>query len=148
VTLRDSAADTARHPRDGAPTWPDGAPAHTLTVPAGLDAPAAARRAARPLLQSHLNAQAQADATLLISELVANAVLHGGGGGEIRIHLAFRAPRALIEVCDSGPGFKAPSSPEARPEGGGMGLMLLHAMSSAWGVYYRAGARVWFELAH
>ena len=29
-----------------------------------------------------------------------------------------------------------------------MGLVLLHAMSSAWGVYFRGGARVWFEIAH
>ena len=150
MALRDSVADTARHPRDRAPAWPDGAPVHTLTVPGGVGAPAAARLAARALLQFHLTAEAQANATLLISELVANAVVHGGAreDDDICIHLAFRAPRALFEICDSGPGFKAPSAPEARPEGGGLGLVLLHALSSAWGVHFRGGARVWFEMAH
>jgi anti-sigma regulatory factor (Ser/Thr protein kinase) len=151
VALRDAVSDTAQHPRDGAPAWPDGAPVHTLTVPGGVGAPAAARSAARGLLRFHLPPRAQADATLLISELVANAVMHGGAReneDRICIHLAFRAPRAVVEICDSGPGFKAPSAPEARPEGGGMGLMLLHTLSSAWGVNFRDGARVWFEMAH
>ncbi len=150
MALRDAVADTARHPHDRAPTWPDGAPMHTLTVPGGVGAPAAARLVARGLLQFHLNARAQADATLLISELVANVVMHGAAreNDDVCIHLAFRAPHALFEVCDSGPGFKPPTAPEARPEGGGMGLVLLHAMSSAWGVYFRGGARVWFEIAH
>ena len=149
MALRDSVADTARHPRDGAPAWPDGAPVHTLMVPGGVGAPAAARLAARGLLRFHLTARAQADATLLISELVANAVVHGGAheDDDICIHLAFRASRAVFEICDSGPGFKAPSVPDARPEGGGMGLMLVHTLSGAWGVNFRDGSRVWFEMA-
>ena len=72
---------------------------HTLTVPGGVGA--AARQAARGLLQFHLPARAQADATLLISEPVANAVMHGGAReneDDICIHLAFRAPRALFEI--------------------------------------------------
>jgi anti-sigma regulatory factor (Ser/Thr protein kinase) len=149
VALR-AVADGARHPRDGAPAWPDGAPVHTFTVPGGVGAPAAARLAVRGLLQFHLNARAQTDATLLISELVANAVLHGGAREteDICLRLAFRARRAVFEICDSGPGFEAPRVPEARPGGGGMGLVLVDAISSAWGVYFRGGARVWFEMAH
>ena len=130
------------------PAWPQGRPDCTLRLRGGIGAPAAARNAIKARLRECLGPERGEHALLLISELVTNAVRHGGasdGEDEVLIRLAF-ADGGYFEVCDAGPGFDAPDSPQARPEGGGMGLMLLNRMSRSWGVRFEDGACVWFEL--
>jgi len=107
-----------------------------------VDAPRAAR--------DHVRALAFArgeDATLLVSELVTNAVKYGPVDGEIRLIVDQDATRTRFTVHDLGAG----PLPEMRPAdrtllpGGGHGLRLVDTVSDRWGVE-RGSTRVWFEL--
>jgi serine phosphatase RsbU (regulator of sigma subunit)/anti-sigma regulatory factor (Ser/Thr protein kinase) len=89
-----------------------------------------------------------ADAELLTSELVTNAVLHAetpvrvtcrAHGCEVEVSVLDRQPECTIP---GGPGRMADAHREA-----GRGLVLLAALSSSWGVTYAPAAKtVWFRL--
>jgi anti-sigma regulatory factor (Ser/Thr protein kinase) len=122
---------------------------HRFELAGGPDAPGAARATAGELLPEHLDEDDVVDVVVLLSELVTNAVRHGGAHAceTIVVHLAI-APHVLrVEVCDRGPGFAPLAAPRPRPEGGGNGLVLLARMSSSWGVACDDGTCVWFERA-
>jgi anti-sigma regulatory factor (Ser/Thr protein kinase) len=81
-----------------------------------------------------------------VTELVSNAVRHGGAGKEAQVvlHLAL-APRCVrVEVCDRGAGFE-PGRPTPYGEGG-YGLFLVDELASRWGVAHDDGTCAWFEL--
>ena len=82
-------------------------------------------------------------ASLLISELVTNSVLHGEGE-VITVLIDSGLPGSLrCEVIDDGSGF-VPVARTERPAGG-WGLQLVEQLSSSWGV--REGStHVWFDL--
>jgi anti-sigma regulatory factor (Ser/Thr protein kinase) len=84
-------------------------------------------------------------ATLLVSELVSNAILHAGTG--IRVVLRMHGPRLRVEVHDGNgrlPAQKHYSATSAT----GRGLLLVERMADDWGVRPAAagGKSVWFEL--
>ncbi|MFJ8041687.1 ATP-binding protein [Kitasatospora sp. NPDC096147] len=85
------------------------------------------------------------DAVLVTAELVANAALHAGGPGVLR--LTVLDDGALrIEVDDAGPGLprRRPPSP-GRP--GGHGLQVVQLLSRSWGTRTRPGGKtVWAEI--
>lgn len=86
-----------------------------------------------------------ADAVLLVSELVGNAVRHAGGPGHL---LLARSDGLLrIEITDSSPRPPLPRPPQERDEKGGLGLYLLARIASRWG-WHRLGPGkvVWCEL--
>jgi signal transduction histidine kinase len=64
----------------------------------------------------------------------------------VRLRIHVRSDHVRFEVRDPGPGFTAPVRPQPRPAGGGLGLVLVDAMSRAWGVERADGTAVWFEL--
>jgi anti-sigma regulatory factor (Ser/Thr protein kinase) len=142
---------TARH--DGAGflmhrSWcEDAALAHEIALPGGRHAPTTARARLGELLAERLDELALFDVTVLVSELVTNAVRHANAGEQdtIVVHVALAADVLRIEVCDRGPGFTPPAVPGARPDGGGNGLVLLSRMSTSWGVATGDGTCVWFE---
>jgi anti-sigma regulatory factor (Ser/Thr protein kinase) len=120
---------------------------HKLELGGGQFAPATARAAIYELLTGRLGEDDLFDISVLVSELVTNAVRHARAGEDekIVVHVAI-APEVLrVEVCDHGPGFDPPLEPRGRPEGGGNGLVLLARMSSNWGVCSDDGTCVWFE---
>ncbi len=121
--------------------------AHKLRLTGGRDAPAAARAAIARLLAGHLNELDLFDTTVLVSELVTNAVRHGHAGTDeaVILHVALAPGVLRVEVCDQGQGFTPAEVQGARPEGGGNGLVLLDRMSTAWGVAGDDGTCVWFE---
>jgi anti-sigma regulatory factor (Ser/Thr protein kinase) len=101
---------------------------------------------ARALLRQHadgLDRDRLDTAVLLISELVTNAVLHGGGEIRLLIDVRVDGSDARFAVCDEGDG-----TPVVRPEpgpDGGWGLRLVGQLARRWGV--REGrTQVWFEL--
>ena len=113
----------------------------TLTLPRDAGAP----RRARALLREHaedLDAARLDTAVLLISELVTNAVLHGGG--EIRLLIDVDRDRlARFAVSDEGGG-----SPVVRDDpgaDGGWGLRLVGQLAARWGVL-EGRTQVWFEV--
>ncbi|MFI0349120.1 SpoIIE family protein phosphatase [Actinomadura sp. 9N407] len=117
--------------------------------------------AARELVRTALRASAlpperTADAVLVTSELVTNAVMHAGT--EIGVDCAFdeEAGRLRVEVRDLLPmrqvGAHPPRSPADEPardqEEAERGLLLTQSLADRWGVSYtKTSKTVWFELA-
>jgi anti-sigma regulatory factor (Ser/Thr protein kinase) len=108
--------------------------------------PVAAGRARRMLdrLDDRLTDERLADARLLISEIVTNAVEHVEAEGDIEVVVEW-APECLrIEVLDPGHGFEVR---ERDPHGHrGWGLQFVQHLADRWGVGNGGGGRVWFEM--
>ena len=121
--------------------------AHRFEIAGGRFAPSRVRVLVGELLTGRLDELAFLEVAVLVSELVTNAVRHGGAdeAQTIIVHVAIAPDVLRVEVCDQGPGFTPPDDPLPRPEGGGNGLVLLSRMSSSWGVAGDEGTCVWFE---
>ena len=122
----------------------------------GVNAAAAARRAlvARvPALPDPLHG----DVLLLVTELVTNAVLHGGVGpdGSVRLECRRAGDRLRFLVSQHGPQLSGNgAAPALVPRstngntGSGWGLLLVEQIAEQWGVLDgRPGTCVWFEVA-
>jgi DNA-binding NarL/FixJ family response regulator len=82
--------------------------------------------------------------TLLVSEVVTNAIVHAGTEVEVSVELRDEAVR--IEVTDKEVGLPKPRD-AAEEDTSGRGLALVEAMASDWGVEARPGGKVvWFEV--
>ena len=83
--------------------------------------------------------------TLLVSELVTNAVLHAGSEVEVTVRLTSTAAR--IEVTDASAQAVTPRD-AASDEDSGRGLALVGRLARRWGVRPAAGGgkTVWFEV--
>lgn len=123
-------------------------PPARLLLPASNMSPTAAREWARRSGCAEHSLALLDDALLLISELVTNAVLHGG-------------PPILLSVdCDGGglhirvrDGSTVPPRPRVAGEEAenGRGMSLVELLASTWGAVpvadvYGEGKEVWFEL--
>jgi anti-sigma regulatory factor (Ser/Thr protein kinase) len=123
-------------------------PLLACTLPGGALAPAAAREALADALRGRLGESAEADALIVLSELVTNAIRHGGArtpNDELSVHAALLAGALRIEVTDPGPGFE-PGGHGPRADGG-YGLHLLDRLANRWGVTGAEPVTVWVELA-
>jgi anti-sigma regulatory factor (Ser/Thr protein kinase) len=121
----------------------------TLRLPRRTEAPAAARKALATLNGDlHLVSGARlADAQLLVTELVSNAVRNGTDDSVALV--ARVTPSTLrVEVANAGSGFdpaQVPAPSHERP--GGWGLRIVDVLAPRWGVEPHAdGVLVWFEL--
>ena len=90
-----------------------------------------------------ISADAHADLGLVVSELVANAVLHGRG--EITLRLQFDDGILRGEVIDQGGGFERQLRERGPEDVGGRGLLVVEALCASWGVH-EGTTHVWFEL--
>jgi anti-sigma regulatory factor (Ser/Thr protein kinase) len=111
------------------------------------EAPSQARAAVDDELEA-LPPRIREDATLLVSELITNAVRHALGGGRPEVELRIRSEPARIRVVvsDPGGGFEpAPRLPTAA-EGSGWGLYLVDRIADRWGVLSKDRNEVWFEI--
>jgi anti-sigma regulatory factor (Ser/Thr protein kinase) len=127
-------------------TWRTSSVRHErVDIPGGLQAPQAARRAIEEHFTADIASDMLASVELLTTELVSNAVRHGGAGegAVVILHLAVAPERLRVEVCDPGSGF-APGRPTPYGEGG-YGLFLVSEVSSRWGVSHEDGNCAWFE---
>lgn len=115
-----------------------------LDLPLGLAAPGAARHAVIAVLggwgfrdERWLQA-----AELLVSELVTNAVRHGGGA--VAFSVESHDGQVVLCVADSS---SAPPRHRDPDHDGGRGLALIEAFSTRWGVRdHQGGKQVWVEL--
>lgn len=83
-------------------------------------------------------------ATLLVSELVANAILHSGTPLEVVVRAD--PERARIEVHDGNPQLPVRKH-YSNMSGTGRGLLLVERMATAWGADRTPNGKVvWFEL--
>jgi DNA-binding NarL/FixJ family response regulator len=83
--------------------------------------------------------------TLLVSELVTNAVLHAGSDVEVAVRLTGTVAR--VEVTDASAQSPAPRD-AAADEDSGRGLALVGSLARRWGVRSEPGGgkTVWFEV--
>lgn len=89
-----------------------------------------------------------ADAVLLlVSELVTNAILHGGAtaADALSLELSVLPDAIRVEVHDPGGGDVVSGAADPDREGG-WGLVLLDSIADRWGVESEPEHAVWFEL--
>ncbi|MET9608466.1 ATP-binding protein [Streptomyces sp. NPDC006512] len=87
------------------------------------------------------------DVLLLVSEVVANACLHGGGPGALVLDCT--DDRLRIEVTDANPRppATAPGGPAEPGRPGGHGLFIVERLARAWGSRPGASGKcVWLEV--
>lgn len=82
-------------------------------------------------------------ADLLVSEVVANAVLHARSAAVLSLHA--QGPMLRVEVADAVRGGLCRR--DVADENGGFGLRIVDALAERWGVDECDGGKVvWFEL--
>jgi anti-sigma regulatory factor (Ser/Thr protein kinase) len=114
-------------------------------TPDSPDAGRDARRFVRDALSAHLPADDVADAELIATELVANAVRHAGTPIELRVEGS--AGQLRIEVSDEATGAAPRPAPPVPMAESGRGLQILSALSSSWGFEVGEVAKtVWSEM--
>jgi anti-sigma regulatory factor (Ser/Thr protein kinase) len=88
------------------------------------------------------------DTTLLVSELVTNAVRHAlrTGIAEVELRIVNEGDRIRVVVSDPGDGFVAHPRPPTASESSGWGLYLVDRIADRWGVVTRDRNEVWFEI--
>jgi anti-sigma regulatory factor (Ser/Thr protein kinase) len=114
-------------------------------LPLGAQAPKAARDAISALLASwgFYEPDWLGLARVVVSELVSNAVVHGGGC--LSVEVQAHGQQVTIGAADGSP--VAPRRREADPAGGGRGMALIEALTTRWGVYDHDGGKyVWAVL--
>jgi anti-sigma regulatory factor (Ser/Thr protein kinase) len=123
-------------------------PVRSFRLIGDSSAPRRARNLVAAQLEALLDPDNLYDVRVLVSELVTNAVRHGGADAErpLRVELLVDESRLRISVWDPGRGFPRPDSPTPRPEGGGNGLLMVDRIASRWDVQSGDGTCVWFEL--
>jgi anti-sigma regulatory factor (Ser/Thr protein kinase) len=109
-----------------------------------LEAPHAARRFVAEVLRERGDIELIGDASLIVSELATNAVVHACCRFEVAVQ--FEPGTVALSVSDSSaelPAIRDPSPADPH----GRGLLVVEALARRWGwVQTRAGKRVWAEL--
>ncbi|MDA0182936.1 SpoIIE family protein phosphatase [Solirubrobacter phytolaccae] len=137
----------ARQLRVGA--WPyEKLRSAAVELPGGLQASAAARGVVADTLAGVASDPELDDLLIVITELVNNAVVHGGAadaGERVLVHVAAADQQLRAEVSSRGGAFE-PRTPSAVDEPGGFGLLLVDQLSSRWGMDGGTDLCVWFEI--
>ncbi|MDQ0994527.1 anti-sigma regulatory factor (Ser/Thr protein kinase) [Streptomyces sp. V3I7] len=110
------------------------------------EAVAHARRFTRRALRAWDVPEDQADSVLLVvSELVTNALVHAAG--EVRLDLTRVNHRLRVAVADGSPRTPVRPTTICWEATGGRGILLVEAMSAAWGtVPVSGGKQVWADI--
>jgi anti-sigma regulatory factor (Ser/Thr protein kinase) len=118
---------------------------YTEVLPKAAGSAAEARRALDRLAGA-IDEERLANARLLVSELVANAIEHVREEGEIELRVAVDDAALRVEVVDPGPGFEPAPRRADDPKDSGWGLHFLAQLADRWAVEVEDRTRVWFEL--
>jgi anti-sigma regulatory factor (Ser/Thr protein kinase) len=88
------------------------------------------------------------DVRLLVSELVANSVLHARADSDnsLTLVLSLSERRLRVEVHDAGHGFHASLPALDAPSKSGNGLRLVEQLADRWGMAREPSTCVWFEV--
>jgi anti-sigma regulatory factor (Ser/Thr protein kinase) len=96
-----------------------------------------------------LDAARRIDVELVLTEVVANAVRHGGPGRAISVAATHGPDHLRVEVTDDGPGLAPHPNAMASDRYGGFGLFIVEQLSRRWGVAREnLKTRVWFEVEY
>ena len=120
-----------------------------IAIPTGSSAPGAARMVIAHCLTGLVSQRILRDVELLVSELVANCVQHGGLRDAdtvlLRVYLAAETLRLEVENPGTA-GVVASTPPGRRPRHDGFGLDLVDRLTARWGVIRADSTNVWFEM--
>jgi anti-sigma regulatory factor (Ser/Thr protein kinase) len=120
-----------------------------FTIAGGDNAPHAAREALETIVNGHLSEEALDDARLMVSEMAANSVRHGGAtdGLTLEMSVALLPSVLRVEVADPVGGFQPPEAPlDPSTTERRRGLALIGLLATRWGVRTSSPGKVWFEL--
>jgi anti-sigma regulatory factor (Ser/Thr protein kinase) len=118
----------------------------TVTLERGDDAPRRARDAVQRALHEVGAGYDPAEVVLLVSELVTNAVVHTRSE-EVRLTLSVDRQRLRCVVADQAAQLMPAMRTNAPTEVGGLGLVIVDAVASRWGVDEDGDSKsVWFEM--
>jgi anti-sigma regulatory factor (Ser/Thr protein kinase) len=113
--------------------------------PAVPESVSAARRFTRAALARHaIDGDIIDTATLLVSELATNAIVHATSSIQIRVRVEDEIRVEVSDVSDD-----APKAADRRPDGeSGRGLAIVGALADTWDWSPRdSGKVVWFQLS-
>jgi anti-sigma regulatory factor (Ser/Thr protein kinase) len=118
----------------------------SLALASNSNAPGRAREALRDVPEFDA---IRDDATLVVSELVTDAVTHPGITDQnlITLSVFLEGDRVMIHVHDPAPADVMPPLRDLRREVGGPGLRLVPRIALRSGIECRDGRNVWAELA-
>lgn len=119
----------------------------TVELPSAQGSPAAARRFVLTVLRDwRIDDDLMDDASLIVSELVENAILHGHSAARLRLEL--RRGLLTVAVRDASPEPPARLEPGSAASGG-RGVFIMDALSKTWGTTptWDGGKVVWAVLA-
>ncbi len=107
-----------------------------------------ARRLAGEAASDYLDAAQYKAFELVVTEVVSNAVRHGGPPGElIRLAITPKDGYMCVQVTDGGPGLVPRPGAFETDDDGGFGLFIVEQLTRRWGVTREDNrTRVWFEL--
>jgi len=119
-----------------------------LLLPTVMTSPGEARRACRAFARRN-HVEAVDTLLLVLSELVTNAVQHGGAPIGIRIECDGGSVRIEVSDAAGDPAEVSPRHDISLDGTGGMGLRIIDAVSIGWGAHENpagGGKTVWAEL--
>ena len=118
-------------------------------VPGGPNAASRARRLVRDELSGRVPENVLPDIALLVTELVANGVRHGGAHAGTELHVVFEGRPAALHVEVVNPDDTPVAVGQRMPDlsgGGGLGLHIVERRARRGGGGNGARPVVWFEL--
>jgi anti-sigma regulatory factor (Ser/Thr protein kinase) len=116
-----------------------------LRLPPVPSSVAEARARVLDALGPELDADHRQTLRLLISELVTNAIRHGGSKRPLVLRARWDG-EVRVEVVDHGDGFLPRPRAGTVEDPGGFGLFLVGRLADRWGVETGDVTRVWFVL--
>ena len=117
----------------------------SLPIPPESAAIRTARHFTAEFLRAHGLETLTETVVLLVSELVTNAILHGGPGAELRLVIDSSGVRAEVKDTNVAPPAVKHYSELATT---GRGMLIVESLAEAWGTQVQPdGKVVWFEVA-
>lgn len=115
-----------------------------IAIPAEADAPRRARAVVRALVGGHPRLD---EVLLATSELVSNAVQHGGLDTDERILVEISQVDQHVRVTVSHPGLPVEMTRRRTPDPGGFGFRIVATVSDDWQVTHDGDSvHAWFEI--
>jgi len=120
--------------------------ANSVRLAADASAAGAARRVVAAALPKPEQDDLRDMATLLVSELVTNSVVHAASAVELDVEAGAETVTVRVRDADTGPLVMRAGGGSELDEGG-RGLLLVDRLAQAWGTEHQAGRKtVWFRL--